>query len=67
MSAIHDRMPVILTKKDEAAWLDEANNSQGKVAVLIRPMADGNLDMYVVSDEVNSPRNNSPELLQPVT
>lgn len=66
MAAIHDRMPVILTKRDETAWLDETRSSPQQVEPLIRPLADGELTMHVVSDEVNSPRNNFVDLLQPV-
>jgi putative SOS response-associated peptidase YedK len=59
-------MPVILAKKDEDVWLNEECTQPEQIASLIHPSADGDLKMYQVSKEVNSVRNNSADLLQPV-
>lgn len=57
---IHQRMPVILQSEDYACWLDDGSRD------LLVPFA-GELKFYPVSTRVNSPQNNSEELLRPVT
>lgn len=66
MSRIHDRMPVILAREDEAAWLDPANDDPAQLQKLLRPCPDEWLECFEVSTLVNSPRNNSKEVLAPV-
>lgn len=61
---IHDRMPVILAKKDWDAWLDPDNHNVGALEKLLRPAPRGSLAARPVSARVNSPRNNGPELLK---
>lgn len=67
MTTIHNRMPVILSPKAEALWLDPSNDDQQLLAELLKPYEDGKLEIYQVSDEVNSPRNNYRSLLQAVS
>lgn len=62
MSKIHDRMPVILHPDDEGAWLDSSLDNRNDIEPFLQSYDDG-LEMYKVSDEVNSPKNNSPELI----
>ncbi len=65
-SEVHDRMPVIIARAAEPDWLDPYLTDAGKVAALIR---DGVVDAvrhYPVSPLVNSPRNESPELIRPL-
>jgi putative SOS response-associated peptidase YedK len=64
--AIHDRMPVILQREDFAAWLDPANTDAEGLLALLKPADPAPLTLYPVSRQVNSPRNDSPELLEPV-
>jgi putative SOS response-associated peptidase YedK len=59
---IHDRMPVILSPEAEELWLDE-NESQDDLLDLLRPYEAGEMKAYPVSSLVNSPHNNSPEVL----
>lgn len=67
MSSIHDRMPVILKPEDEGTWLDSSIQDIEKLKHLLRPFKDeGLLEAYEVSDQVNSPKNNSPELIERV-
>nr|WP_309101226.1 SOS response-associated peptidase [Fredinandcohnia onubensis] len=66
MKDIHDRMPVILNKEDEQAWLDPSINDVSKVSHLLKPLEDDNMEAYEVSSLVNSPRNNSPNLIQKI-
>lgn len=66
MRAVHDRMPVILHPQDESAWLEPSNDDPGELGALLFPYEDNGLEMYRVSEDVNSPRNNSADLLQPL-
>ena len=66
MSEIHDRMPVILKPEDESTWLDPAIQDIGGLNHILKPLADGSLECYQVSEAVNSPRNNFKELILPV-
>jgi putative SOS response-associated peptidase YedK len=60
---IHDRVPVTLEPADWPVWLGE---EPGAPAALLHPAADGLLEMWPIGRAVNSPRNNWPELLEPV-
>lgn len=64
MAEIHDRMPVILSKEDEKIWLE--SNDHEKLKKLIKPYPAKKMDAYRISALVNSPRNNSPEIILPV-
>ncbi len=67
MKPIHERMPVILPTKDYATWLDPRNADLARLVALLGPYpAADEMVAYPVSTRVNSPRNNSPELTQPV-
>jgi putative SOS response-associated peptidase YedK len=66
MKDIHDRMPVILQKEDEKAWLDPYLDNSSTVSHLLKPLNAEKLEAYEVSPLVNSPLNNSPNLIQKV-
>ena len=59
LNGIHDRMPVIIARKDYAAWLagDDA---------LLRPAPDDALKAHPVGMAVNTAANDSPRLIEPV-
>ncbi len=64
MAGVHDRMPVILHQDDESSWLNPStDNDRGAIEALLRPWEDNGLEMYKVSDEVNSTRNNDKQLI----
>lgn len=63
MSTIHDRMPVILKEKDEQTWLNPAIKTIDELKPFLIPLENGLLEAYEVSDKVNSPKNNAPELI----
>ena len=65
MKRVHDRMPVILHKRDEDNWLNEQLNEDQIQQMLWTPK-DGYLKMYEVSKDVNSVSNNDKSLLEPV-
>jgi len=62
---VHNRMPVILKPQDEDVWLD--TETEEKVLLeLLHPYPKDEMTAAVVSPEVNSPRNNTPELIKPI-
>ena len=67
MQKIHDRMPVILDPKDEAAWLDPDNDDTAGLQKLLKPCPSQWLEAFEVSTLINSPKNNSQEVLTPLT
>lgn len=64
MKTIHNRMPVILNKSDEEKWLTVAEDES--ISNFLRPYHEGGLEIYEVTKEVNSPKNNSARLLKPI-
>jgi len=64
MAKIHGRMPVILRRQDEAAWLDPKFQDKGKLLKLLAPYPDEDaMEAFEVSTVVNSPANDRPECL----
>ena len=66
MKSIHDRMPVILPRESEASWLDPEEQDTAMLSELLLPYDSGRMEAYEVSTLVNSPRNNFPEVIEPV-
>lgn len=66
MSSLHDRMPVILDKKAQDAWLYVDEKDADLLEELLRPLPDDSLELYEVSKEVNYVRNNSGDLIKPL-
>jgi len=64
MESIHDRMPVILHREDEAQWL--AADTEEDIRVLLAPLENGALETYEVSPEVNTVRVNDKTLMGPL-
>jgi putative SOS response-associated peptidase YedK len=62
---IHNRMPVILHKGDEDSWLDPQSNAP-LLLKFLSPYPAEEMEMYRVSSAVNSPRNDSPDLIRPL-
>ncbi|WP_019413412.1 SOS response-associated peptidase [Paenisporosarcina sp. TG20] len=63
MSSIHVRMPVILKQADEQKWLNPTMKNTDDLKRYMIPLEDGLLEAYEVSDKVNSPKNNEPQLI----
>ncbi|MEO1238414.1 MAG: SOS response-associated peptidase [Pseudomonadota bacterium] len=63
MSAIHHRMPVIVSEADWPLWLGEAGKG---AAPLMRPAADDHLLHHRVDRAVNSNRASGPALIEPI-
>jgi len=66
MESIHDRMPVILKRDQEAQWLDPIQSDTGKLLKMLKPCPESWLEAYEISKLINSPKNNKRELLEPV-
>jgi putative SOS response-associated peptidase YedK len=61
LAKVHDRMPVMLPEKDEWKWLADAPADELKI--LLKPYPAEEMASMQVSDRVNSPRNDSKEIL----
>ena len=66
MARLHNRMPVILPPQAASIWLDPATDNASLQSVLV-PAEEGLLRAVEVSRRVNSPANEGPELILPVT
>ncbi len=66
LSAIHDRMPVILPRDAIGDWLDVAAVGDEAAMRLVRPCADERLTMVPVSTRVNKVENDDPSLQDPL-
>jgi len=62
---IHDRMPMVVRPDVVDAWLDPTLTDPDRVRGLLTSDA-ADLEAYAVSTEVNSVKNNGPELLLPL-
>lgn len=62
---LHDRMPVILKEEDYDRWLDPNIQKVRDIEDLLVPYTDKAMHYYPVSKDVNSPKNNQSELLNP--
>ena len=60
---LHDRMPVILAPDDYPAWLGE--DPAREVAELLQPYPSDAMRAYPMSTVVNSPKNDTPECVEP--
>lgn len=63
VSGIHDRMPVILTRDGEKIWLDRSIEDEHDVKSLLIPFPEEKMESYTISSLVNSPKNDSKEIL----
>ena len=67
LGMIHDRMPMIIDPGSWTDWLDPANNEVADLRALLSPAAASGLTTFPVSTEVNSVRNNGPQLIEPIS
>jgi putative SOS response-associated peptidase YedK len=61
---LHDRMPVILSPDDFAAWLDP-QTPPAQLHTLLRPYPAGAMEAVRVGRYVSNPRNEGPQCLAP--
>jgi putative SOS response-associated peptidase YedK len=67
VAPLHDRMPVILHPREYRLWLDAGITDPAALRHLYRPFPADLMEMYPVSPLVNSPRNDTSDLIRPVT
>jgi len=65
VNEIHDRMPVILSKEDESIWLNK-DSDKLDIDELLQPYPEDELKTYPISKKVNSPTNDSKEILEEI-
>jgi putative SOS response-associated peptidase YedK len=63
---VHDRMPVILQPEAYDLWLNREFDDTEKLKSLLVPFNADLMDVYPVSNIVNSPKNNSEACLEPI-
>ncbi|OAB47037.1 SOS response-associated peptidase [Paenibacillus antarcticus] len=63
MADIHDRMPVIIHRKDETEWLSRDNHDEMAIMNLLRPYESSEMKAYPVSSTVGNVRNDSKDLI----
>ena len=67
LKPIHNRMPVIITRQDSRLWLDPNVQDPESLTPLLLPYDSELMEAYDVSRAVNSPANDSPENIEPVS
>jgi len=64
ISELHHRMAVVLAPDEEEQWL---NGDPDRAAALLAPYPDDEIEYFRVSHRVNTPANDDPELIEPVS
>lgn len=59
-------MPVIISKDDYDYWLDSNSNDREKLLSLLKPYDSEKIELYTVSQKVNSPSYNAPDNIAPI-
>jgi putative SOS response-associated peptidase YedK len=65
LSPIHDRMPVMLRREDEDAWLDP-NSTEPTLLSLLAPYDRTKTEVYRVGMRVNSVKNDDPDCFKKI-
>ena len=66
VAPVHRRMPVVLRPDAFGFWLDPANEDVDALEEIIDPWSPEGFETYPVSRDLNSPRNDSPDLIEPL-
>lgn len=66
LKALHDRMPVILTRENYARWLDPETRDAKKLEDLFAPLPEAALTMNPVTPQVNNARFDDPVCIEPI-
>lgn len=64
MKQIHNRMPVILDQHNEEDWLNETDEKM--LQKLLKPYKPDKMDAFPIASLVNSPVNNTADIIKPV-
>lgn len=66
MRSLHSREPVVIAPESFRLWLEADERDASAIAGLLAPAPAGFWSAYPVSTAVNSPRNDGPELIEPL-
>ncbi len=61
VAKLHDRMPVVIAPEDRERWLTGPDPQE-----LLKPYPSERMTMWPVSPKLNSPKNDTPDLLDPI-
>jgi putative SOS response-associated peptidase YedK len=67
IAKLHNRMPVILHPDDYQRWLDPEDTAPEKLQDLLVAYPSADMRHFPVSRKVNSPANDLPEVVQPLS
>lgn len=51
---VHDRMPVIIAKEDEASWLEPSKDTREDIEPFLHPLEDNGLEVVEVNSDVSA-------------
>ncbi|WP_223701937.1 SOS response-associated peptidase [Sutcliffiella deserti] len=63
---VHNRMPAILKKEHESMWIEQKQKDLSQLASLLTPFDENLMESYLVSSEINSPKNNYSSCIEPL-
>jgi putative SOS response-associated peptidase YedK len=66
VAAIHDRMPVVVSREDHERWLFPEPLPAAALADILGPAPEASLEMYEVRPLVNSVKNEGASLIEPL-
>jgi len=66
IARVHNRMPVILLKEYEDRWVTSFPLNPSDLSSLLVPYPSNAMEMYRVSDRVNVPSNDTPDVIEPM-
>jgi putative SOS response-associated peptidase YedK len=61
----HDRMPVILEKGFEEAWLNPDIVDVERLSKMLKPYSSERMEEWRVGDDARNPKNDYPEVIKP--
>jgi putative SOS response-associated peptidase YedK len=67
VAKIHDRMPVILSASEYDQWLDRQITEAKQLETLYAPFPSDLLEAIPISTNINNPRHDSPDCLEPLS
>lgn len=66
MASIHDRMPMVMNDDVVPDWLDREETEAEPLEALLTSSVEEQIEMFPIGRDVNTPKNNRPDLLEPV-
>ena len=65
MASIHNRMPAILLREEEDAWLDPDQTESTTLQRLLAPYPAALMEAYPIAPAINNPRSDYADLVKP--